>query len=202
MKNLLFIISIIFTFFNCKAQSPVLPLDDLDWKNTDNAYYKDTNNELNTFEGTWLYNDGDTSLKIILVKSVQYFNGDYYEDTIVGGYQYIEAGIEKINTLTDSNNPTLGYEASIYGNTIFDDCRYLSVNDCIEGEKSLGLAIDDTNSEFHYGDLIIYKREVNGQEAIKINIEMTYTFGLETIDGDVPDPSIPWQMHNIVLIKQ
>ena len=32
------------------------------------AYYKDDANELNKFEGTWLYTNGNTSFKLILQK--------------------------------------------------------------------------------------------------------------------------------------
>ncbi|WP_299363644.1 DUF6705 family protein, partial [Winogradskyella sp.] len=134
--------------------------------------------------------------------SVQYFNGDYYEDTMVGGYQYIENGVEIVNTLTDANNPNLGISASIDGNLIFDDCQYLPVDDCIDSEKYINLSIDDPNSDKHWGNLIVHKRTVNGQAAIKINIVMTYVTGADPLEGDLPDPSIPWQMHDIVLIKQ
>lgn len=201
MKQIIIFTITVFTFFNCKAQSPILPLEDQGWNDIDNAYYKDINNELNTYEGIWLYTDGNTSLKISLVKSVQFFNGDCYEDTIVGGYQYIENGIEKINTLADANDPSLGYEASIDGNIIYDNCKYLSVDDCLDSEKYIGLSINDITSDGHIGDLILFKRIVNGQEVLKMNIEMNYVLDGPT-NGELPNPTLPWQMHNIVLIKQ
>ena len=63
MKQIFLITLIIFSFFNCKAQSPIIAIDSLGMHNTENAYYKDLNNELNSFEGTWLYTNGNTSLK-------------------------------------------------------------------------------------------------------------------------------------------
>src|SRR5690606_30685456 len=126
-----------------------------------------------------------------------------YEDMIIGGYQYIENGVERANTLSDANNMNLGYDASIEGNTIFESCKYLPIDDCVDGEKYLSIYIDDPNSDKHWGNLTVNKRTVNGQEAIKIRIEMTYVTGAEGPNGgDIPPPSIPWQMHNIVLIKQ
>ena len=190
------------TFFSCKAQTPILPLDSLGWKNTNNTYYKDVNNELNDYEGTWLYSNGTTSLKITLTKYTQLFNGRFYEDRIIGGYQYIENGVEKVNTLSDANNPNLGISASIVGNTIHNRCRFLPVDDCVEGEKSLGLSIDDPHSDKHWGHLRLFKRIVNGQEALKIRISMTYVTGEDPEDGNFPPPSIPWKMENIVLLKQ
>lgn len=202
MKKVIFLIVVNFIFIGCIAQSPILPLDDLGWKNTNEAYYKDMNDELDDFEGTWLYTNGNTSLKITLVKYQQIFNGKYYEDIIIGGYQYIKNGIEKVNTLSDANNPNLGISASIVGNNIHTDCRYLPVDDCSTNEKSLDLGIDDPNSDKHWGVLRVFRRTVNGQEAIKINISMTYVTGEDPEDGDFPPPSIPWDMNNIVLIKQ
>jgi hypothetical protein len=84
MKKLL-IISIFTIGFACKAQSPIFPLEDWDEEQS-NAYYKDLDNELDTFEGTWLYTNGNTSWKIILKKEITFFNDKYYEDLIVGEY--------------------------------------------------------------------------------------------------------------------
>ena len=97
MKQITLITIVIFSFFNCKAQSPILDMEiNAKMDSPNNSYYKDVNNILNTFEGTWLYVNGNTSLKIKLVKNTMFFNGDYYEDLMIGGYQYIENGIEKI----------------------------------------------------------------------------------------------------------
>lgn len=192
----------LFTLLNCKAQSPIITLEDWDGTEIDNAYYKDVNNVLNNFEGTWLFENGNTSLEIVLVKSLQFFNGDYYEDTIVGGYRYVEDGVEKINTLDDANNPNLGFSASIDGNTVYESCKYLPVDDCVDGEKYLDLSINDVTSDGHIGDLIVSKRVVNGQEVIKINIAMNYYKLDYSPDGEMPDPTLPWTIQNMVLVKQ
>lgn len=202
MKHLLFIISITFALFNCKAQSPIISIETWDGTEQNNAYYKDVNNFLNQFEGTWLYINGNTSLKINLVKKLQFFNGTYYEDIMVGGYQYIENGVEKVNCLSSIDNLENYYNAEIWGNTILDNCEFLPVDDCSYAEKYLGLGIFDPNSEKHGGDLILNKRIINGQEALKINIEMNYLTGEDPTEGDFPHPSIPWKMNDIVLYKQ
>lgn len=196
------LILLIFGFFNCKAQSPILNMEfDTKYDAPDNSYYKDINNVLNDFEGTWLYTNGNTSLKIILVKSTQYFNGDFYEDLLIGGYQYIEDGDEKINTLADADDPSIGRNASIKGNNIYDNCKYLAVDNCIVGDKNLHISISDVPSNGHIAALRLFKENINGQEAIKINIVMNY-YGAVAPDGDMPDPTLPWQILNIVLLKQ
>src|SRR5690606_103459 len=129
------------TVFNCKAQSPIFPLDDWDYGQA-NSYYKDLNNKLNPFEGTWLYTNGNTSLKIILEKRLMQFNGDYYIDLIVGEYRYVENGVEKINTLSDLSLD-LGEDHSIYGYFIRETCKYVPVDDCVNGEIRLQLHIND-----------------------------------------------------------
>jgi hypothetical protein len=140
MKKIILIITIGLIFYNCKAQTPVLNMEiDTKYDAPNNSYYKDINNELNNFEGTWLYTNGSTSLKLKLVKSTQYFNGSFYEDLLIGGYQYIKDGVEKINTLTDANNSSIGRNASILGNNVYNNCKYLPVDDCVEGEKNLDL---------------------------------------------------------------
>ncbi|WP_054850771.1 DUF6705 family protein [Olleya sp. ITB9] len=200
MKKIILIITIGLIFYNCKAQSPVLNMETTFSSDVPvNAYYKDANNILNNFEGTWLYTNGNNSLKIILVKSTQHFNGKYYEDLLIGGYQYIENGVEKINTLTDADNLNLGDNASIEGNNIYNNCKYSPVDDCVDGEKNLHLSIKDVPLEGHIGDLRLFKRTINGQEVLKVNISMNY---LRDVSGELPDPTLPWKMENIVLIKQ
>lgn len=204
MKHILSIILITFSFLNCKAQTPILSLEtDSKIGAQENSYYKDLNNVLNTFEGTWLYTNGNTSLKIVLVKLEMCYgyNSGFYQDLMVGGYQYIEDGVEKINTLSDANHPTICFHASIRGNNIYDDCSYLPVDDCVDGEKRLDLSIEDTTTGEHFGDLILHKRTVNGQEALKGIIEMNF-YGDDPQEGDLPDPTLPWQMHDFILIKQ
>ena len=199
MKKIILIVTIGLVLYNCKAQNPILPIDDLGWKNTNNAYYKDVNNTLNNFEGTWLYTSGNTSLKIVLVKSTYYFNGKYYEDLLIGGYQYTVNGEEKINTLTDANDPSIGRNASIRGNSVYSSCKYLPVDDCVDGEKNLDLSIDDVTSDGHIGDLRLFKRTINGQEALKAKISINY---YRDVSGTPPDPTLPWRMDNIILYKQ
>lgn len=199
MKKIILTITIGLIFYSCKAQSPIVSLDELGWKNTNNAYYKDIDNVLNNFEGTWLYANGNTSLKIILVKSTQYFNGKYYEDLLIGGYQYIDNGIEKINTLTDANDPNIGRDASIRGNSIYNSCKYLPIDDCIDGEKNLNLSISDVISDGFIGDLRLFKRTISGQEILKANLSMNY---YKDVSGSIPDSTLPNVMRNIVLIKQ
>ena len=60
-------------------------------------------------------------------------NGYLYEDMIIGEYQYIENGVEKINTLNGlSVNHSNGGKYSISGNIIIAG---QVDNDCLPNEK-------------------------------------------------------------------
>nr|WP_033959641.1 DUF6705 family protein [Psychroserpens jangbogonensis] len=64
MKRNIIFLSLIVTVFACKAQTPVVSLDTYYQDTVEGAYFKDLNNELNKFVGTWVYNDGNTTLVI------------------------------------------------------------------------------------------------------------------------------------------
>jgi hypothetical protein len=122
MKQL-FLIMVFMLGLGCKAQTPVKSLYN-DSRELNGAYYKDFNNQLDTFVGTWKYTNGSTSVTITLIKKVMQPLMDesisYYEDIIVGEYKYIENGVEKINTLPQllvSKDP---YEYNIVGNIFYE----------------------------------------------------------------------------------
>ena len=101
MKKILIIV--LFLAFQYESQSQTINLPEWKGENITNSYLKDVNNIFDQFEGTWLYTNGNTSLKIILVKKTMCYNGKYYEDLLVGEYQYIKNGSEIINTLSKIN---------------------------------------------------------------------------------------------------
>ena len=53
---------------SCKAQSPIINIVDQDGSLVQNAYYKDIDNLLNPFEGTYIYNSDGKYLKLVLQK--------------------------------------------------------------------------------------------------------------------------------------
>ena len=64
MKKLIFILILNLSYISV-AQNPIIPLESKNGTRQNGAYYKDTNNVLNAYEGTWLYTNGSTSLEII-----------------------------------------------------------------------------------------------------------------------------------------
>ncbi|MEM5567049.1 DUF6705 family protein [Psychroserpens sp. AS72] len=197
MKKLL-IISIFTIAFTCKAQSPIFPLEDWD-KEQSNAYYKDLDNELDTFVGTWLYTNGNTSWKIKLKKEITFFNDKYYEDLIVGEYQYIANGIQIINTLPNIDTVN-GYLHEITGNSIYKNCDYLPPSDCIPGESRLITSLSDPLTG-HAATVILSKRIVDGLETIIAYVIFEQLSSYNGYSLPKPEPTMPWQKE-YTLIKQ
>lgn len=110
MKNNNFILLVLISilYFNCRAQTPILPkYGNPDYGDVENAYYKDTEGFNNQFVGTWIYTEGNTSLKLVFQNKTMIHVtgafGNFYTDVLIGEYQYFENGIEKINTLPNLN---------------------------------------------------------------------------------------------------
>lgn len=162
-------------------------------------YYKDLNHLLDPFVGTYVYAEGNTMLKIVLQKKeMSSINNLYYEDLIIGEYQFIKDGVERINTLSRlQENFAHAANYSIDGNLIIGygspGCR-----ECAVDEKALNISIVDRISNSG-GSLYIRRLTVNGQAAIKIFVswDMKTVSEFETRIA----PSIP-PGSSFVLLKQ
>lgn len=196
MKKTVIIIAI-FIVFKATAQSPVINFEDRQGARITGAYYKDGANQLNPFVGTWLFTNGNTSLKIVLVKKIM--DGDavsYYEDILIGEYQYIENGVEKFNSLSDlyAVLPN-AYHHKIKGNH-FHTFRS-PFNELTAGEKILDLYFKDNCG----GSLYVRKKMVGSQQAIQIYRELP---SITTIGGTVPNGTVPIikPIEEFTLLKQ
>jgi len=164
-------------------------------------YYKDFNNTLNQFEGTYLYTNGNTFFKIILQKKVQSNYNDYcQEDILIGAYKYVENGITKVDVLNDINNIYAdGWDYKISGNFILTG-NTLGCTDCSLNEKWIRGSIEDPVSG-SVDTLFIRKVTENGQEAIKIWIY--HQMGHRNADEPVTTNSISYPIgEDFILLKQ
>ncbi len=173
MKNIIKIISIAIFTISCKAQSPIINLENRPSENIAGAYYKDTNNLLDQFEGIYKLNVDPfrtfpgSELVIHLKKKTMVFNNVYYEDMLVGEYKYTYNGIVKIDKLNEMN---LAYpfegNHSIGRSSILKNGDYLC-NNCNSDEIRIyaGLVENSTNN---IANILISKIIVNGQPAIKL----------------------------------
>jgi len=168
MKKILNFAVIIALFTNCKAQIIDISQD----KGTSTAtgtYYKDTQNFLDPFPGTYIYSEGTTTFKLILQKKVManVANGRYKQDLIIGEYQYVKNGQELVNTLSNlTANITNAWKYTIDGNLILTGNEF-GCDDCSSTERRLLLGISDSAAH-RSGEIYVRKVTVNGQAAIKI----------------------------------
>ncbi len=168
MKNLLFTIMVLIVF-SCKAQSPIIQLGDYSTELVNNSYWKDVNNEINKFEGTWKYEEGNAEFIIALTKNEQYYNGSYFEDRIIGDYKYVENGIlvaDYLSRLTDSSvNDAQHY---ISGNFIVSKNHVPRCQECSSNERRFELFFTDPDRRYLSSEIILRYFIENGVEKIKV----------------------------------
>ena len=113
------------------------------------TYYKDVDSLLNNYEGTWFYSttntDGTiTSLKIKFRKvEMRGFNssinGLFYDDALIGVYQYIDHGIVKFDNLTTLYDDIEYWRFNIRGNRFIGNNGAPFCTECLPNEKRLKL---------------------------------------------------------------
>jgi hypothetical protein len=168
----------------CKAQQPIINLEDDDGSEIAKAYYKDTNNLLNPFVGTWVLDDGTRYLKIVFQKKTMVDTGNYYEDLLIGEFQYKENGIKLENTLNKLTEvlPNM-YHHSIDGNYIRTSLS--PFDDFTTNNFWIDLVMSEPNGAAT--DLNVRLATVNGQEAIQIFKRS----GIQSYLVGDPEPSTP-----------
>lgn len=197
MKNTVTLILIFFAI-SCKAQNPIIDISEDDGTYEINgAYYKDTQNLLNPFVGTYIYNQNGKMLKIVLQKKEMSFSYNHYEDLIIGEYQYIENGVEKSNTLYKLNNSySDGIFYSIHGNLMLNADSLC--DDCILNEKHLRGGLFESTSG-NSAEIDFKLTTVNGQPAIRVWLYWRYR---TQIEGQ-PAPQLPsFPGGEYIMIKQ
>jgi hypothetical protein len=208
MKNFILII-VFLVAFHSKAQTPVVSLFDTEeYGDLAGAYYKDTYNDFNNFTGTWEYVNGPAVLKIVLQKKLQTYStsGNFYRDMVVGGYQYIENGIEKVNTLNQlSDNSLEVYEYSIVGNTINVASNVPLCAECPPEQKRLLLDFKDPTRTADinlYGEIIL--RRVDSGGVQKIELWLRQRGNIIYIDGTPPPYTsfnVPWGKYVLTKVE-
>jgi hypothetical protein len=171
MKNILRIIILLSIAIGCIAQTPVIDIEDNQGYDVNGAYYKDTKNQLNPFEGTYIYTNGNTTLKIVLQKKTMstIASRRFYEDLIIGEYQYIENGIEKRNTLNKLNKNYLNKNEHSISSSLLIIGTERGCTDCSPTEKRLaGGMLDYVAAAL--ANVQLRRITVNGKAAIKLNL--------------------------------
>ena len=181
MKNLIFIPLLMLSILSCKAQNIIVPIGSGQNLELNSDYYKkDVNNEFGKFTGTWKYENGNTEITLKLKKEEHYQLKNYnYEDLLVGEYQYIENGVEKVNTLADFDDTTItGYTHKISGGTFMHNLpTYYCEDNSEPAEIKINVSIDHPTDNDVNGQLILRYINDNGVEKLEVCIYDQTTLG-------------------------
>ncbi len=173
MKHIITIIALI-SLFSCKAQSVIVPIGSgEDFQKNPNYYVKDVNNEFGKFEGIWKYQNGNTSIIFKLKKEEHYQVSETsnYLDLLVGEYQYIENGVEKVNTLADFDNPSIsGYDHRISGGVFVHFLPKSCIDNSHSSEIKIELTIESPGNHQIEGRVILRYVNENGTEKLEVCI--------------------------------
>lgn len=167
MKNIaILLITFLFGTIVLNAQIQTKPLENgigLD----NNSYYKDINNVLDEFVGTYEYNGPNFYFKIKLVKRTMKNVGDNtWWDILEGTYQYTKNGVTA-NYLSDAlnTNDVARIEATWIKQTDDTGLPYFCP-ECLNEKWLTGYISDRVNSRV--ADLFIAKRIVNGEVGLQL----------------------------------
>jgi hypothetical protein len=188
-KEVLLIYAI--SILSCKAQTIIVPLGSgQNIEHNQNYYEKDINNVFGKFEGEWVYQNGTTEITLKLKKEEHYLSpSNFFTDMLVGEYQYIDNGIEKVNTLADFDNPSLsGYDHRISGGVFVHQLSSYCIDNSALPEIKIELMIANPNDDKIEGRLILRYVNDNGTEKLEICI-FDYTTLADDINAkfDIPD---------------
>jgi hypothetical protein len=191
MKNIIKILILTLVITSCKSQTINIK-DRGKIKLEAGQYYKDINNSLNPFVGTWVYTNGNSSLKIVLEKKINLDNGVFREDVIVGGYEYKVNDIIVTNTINElSNDYSNSLKYSISGNGLVNNDFLTPCTNCLPNDKRLLLTFFD-RINYMSGTLLIRKTSIGNNAVIKVILSgrsQTYSAGSTPPPNDFSVPS-------------
>lgn len=200
------LIIICLTCLSCKAQiTQIVPIETTRVQ-PEYTYFKDLNNLFNKYEGSWKYENGNTSFTIILEKNEESYDSNFkhYFDVLTGEYNYIENGTTIVNTLPLlTQNPNNINNRNIGGGYIANNDQVLVCDDCAPGEKRVKLYFNDPERDYLNPSLILQMvQEENtllDQEGI-IKVTLIGTGGFIPNENSPTETRVPYGEY--MMIKQ
>ncbi|MDY0933352.1 DUF6705 family protein [Chryseobacterium sp. CFBP8996] len=202
MKNIFFLFILIFSA-ELKSQSVTIDIEEPGLGKPNGYYQKDFNNLLNPFEGTYIYTNGTSTFKIVLQKMIKQPVDSHYEDLIIGEYQYMENGIEKVNTLSNLNimYSDQYLKHNIAGNGIlWNNSRLWKCPQCEPNEKRADLMITDKLTN-RYANILMRRTVINGQQVMQVKIYNVNTVSYN-VDTESPPADFSLPLGEFIMIKQ
>jgi hypothetical protein len=191
MKKIIIILLFIVSNYSI-AQSPVLNIHTT-YQDIENAYYKDIDNFQNQFVGTWVYTDGTKTIRFRFIKKEMfYFQSvkSYYIDVLLGEMQYIENGVEKINSLMNLNvNHPKIFDYSLHGSIKIAQNYPPLCGECPQNVERLSMSYDEPSNDDVSLDAYFVMRRVDENGVQKIKIQYMLKSGPLGVQSDFETPS-------------
>jgi hypothetical protein len=176
MKNIVLTLVVIFSSYLTNAQNPIIDLYSEKPSTIGGEYYQDVDNFQDQYVGTWLYTNGNTSIKIVFNKKTMFYDASndkkYYEDLLIGEYVYIENGVQKVNTLNNLNITTTNhFDYNLYSVTRISKNKFPKCTECNENEYRMYMFINEPlrrsmDAPGHH--FVMRKYLENGVEKLKV----------------------------------
>ncbi len=199
MRNIFYQTLIVISITLCQScySQELQNLDVYEIDINENDYVQDINNELEKFEGTWQSSSNTNILNLKVIKIQNSFNGEYFEDYIIGEYQYLENGITIVNTLQNLEDPNITpNNNTIGGRLIITPNEYPTCSNCSTNERRLKLYFVDPERD--YLSLSITLRYLNGNIPEQITATIISEHGVVTPNEDSPTlPRVPYGTYTL-----
>lgn len=187
MKKLLILHSILVTILGY-SQTTIVNKKTFNGTYFSNMYLQDTDLDMNAFEGTYQYTNGNITFKIQLVKKTMVPIENYFNDLLIGevsykvGLQTLVNTLNKINTIYEDI-----YDHAIVARMIIDDNNYGLCTDCTPNEiRILGSMFDGNRGSTMW----LQKEVINGQQALRVTFMISSSGIRDANDAEEP-PKIP-----------
>lgn len=200
MKHTFLLILFTFIFSSCKAQ--IAPLYQIDTDLPEGTHFKDLDNDLDHFEGTWKWQRNDSIVTIVLQKKEDVYDSDYnqYEDYLVGEYKFTVGNTviqDYLSRLDD--NTLIGLDHYIAGNTILHRNRKPVCDECAINQRQVFVYYQDPLYEYINSAMVLRHKVENGVEKMNIVFYSFNSFVPPNLDSPMEN-RIPFG--NYTFIKQ
>lgn len=199
MKALNFLLILIAVVVQAQ-NPPIVPLGSRYWEVPSNSYFKDINNELNKYVGTWHFSNSTQQFTLVIQKKQMIQIGDSYYDYLVGEYRYVENGVELINTVPLlSSAPNDIENRNVGGNKLITKDMILFCPDCVMNEKRALLYFSDPQRPYLTATQIVLHIKMELTEPQQMTATIFQTDSIMIPDDNVPlQTSVPYGTYLMV----
>jgi len=200
MKHTFLLILFTFIFSSCKAQ--ITPLYRANPDMPEGTHYKDLDNDLSQFEGTWKWQRNDSIVTIVLQKKEDVYDSNYnqYEDYLVGEYKFTVGNTviqDYLYRLDD--NTLIGLDHYIAGNTILHKEQQPVCDECAINQRQVFVYYQDPLYEYINSAMVLRHKVENGVEKINV-VFYAFNYYIRPTEESPLENRIPYG--NYTFIKQ